>query len=204
MAGRFDTLIDRELDVLGGAPSEVGITVARWLDALVLWNEKIDLTAARTDAELCDLMLADAVILAKQMRAGARVIDVGTGAGAPGLAIALLRPDVSVTLVEPLGKRAAFLRTAIGLARREDIVLLREKGERVAKRSPRGWDIAISRATLGAAEWVPLGLELATTTWALLAREEPPEVPGARIDIDLDYSWPLTSATRRAVRYVRS
>ena len=59
-------------------------------------------------------MLADALRPRAAHPRGARVVDVGTGAGAPGLALALLRPDLRVTLVEPLGKRAAFLRTVLG------------------------------------------------------------------------------------------
>src|SRR5580698_3967292 len=83
--------------------------LATWLALLQQWNARIDLPAARSDDELVDLMLADALLLAPRLPADARVVDVGTGAGAPGLALALLRPDLRVTLVEPLGKRAAFL-----------------------------------------------------------------------------------------------
>ena len=92
--------------------------VGTWLERLEEWNARIDLTAARSPEELVDLMLADALVLAPRIAADARVVDVGTGAGAPGLALALLRPDLRVTLVEPLGKRAAFLRTVIGEAGR--------------------------------------------------------------------------------------
>jgi 16S rRNA (guanine527-N7)-methyltransferase len=85
-----------------------------WLERLKEWNARIDLTAARSDDELVDLMVADALVLAPHIPADARLIDVGSGAGAPGLALALLRPDLGVTLVEPVGKRSAFLRTVVG------------------------------------------------------------------------------------------
>jgi 16S rRNA (guanine527-N7)-methyltransferase len=180
-----------------------------WLGLLQEWNARIDLTAARTDEELADLMLADAALLAQHVARGARVVDIGTGAGAPGLALALMRPDLDVTLVEPLTKRAAFLRTVVGTLRRADIKILRERGDAVAARSPSSpsspspsFDVAISRATLAPPAWIPLALRLAPIGWALLAREEPPEIPGARIDADLSYTWPATHAERRAVRYV--
>src|SRR4051794_21721280 len=103
---------------IAGVAAELGLAVdattpalARWLDALAEWNAKIDLTAAKEPHALAWLMLADAMMLAPQVAKGARVVDVGTGAGAPGLALAILRPDLRVTLAEPLGKRAAFLRT---------------------------------------------------------------------------------------------
>jgi len=176
--------------------------LGRWLDLLTEWNKRIDLTAARTDAELTDLMLADAVTLASHIGPGLRVVDVGTGAGAPGLALALMRPDLVVTLVEPLAKRTSFLRTVVGTLGRTDVTIMRERGEAVAARTPNAFDVAISRATLSPAQWIPLALRLAPVAWALVAREEPPEVPGARIDADLAYAWPATGAQRRAVRYV--
>ncbi len=181
--------------------------ITTWLELLRDWNRRIDLTAARSDDELVDLMLADALVLARRepsllLPEGAAVVDVGTGAGAPGLALALLRPDLRVTLVEPLAKRVSFLRTVIGTLGRTDIELRRERGEDVLAKSPRAWDVAISRATLAPAAWVPLALQLAPAAWALLAREEPPVVDDARVDEDVTYAWPLTGATRRAVRFV--
>ncbi len=191
------------LERLGVSPAAHG-PLLQWLRLLVEWNARIDLTAARTDDELSDLMLADAVLLAKHVPHGARVVDVGAGAGAPGLALALMRTDLVVTLVEPLAKRTSFLRTVVGTLARADVVIVRERGEAVATRSPSAFDVAISRATLAPASWVPLGLRLAPATWALLAREEPPAVPGARVEEDIAYEWPATAAKRRAVRYVRA
>lgn len=176
--------------------------LTRWLELLGEWNKRIDLTAARTDAELLDLMLADAALLAKQIPEKVRVVDVGTGAGAPGLALALMRPDLEVTLVEPLAKRASFLRTVIGTVGRADVKILVERGDAVAARLPATFDVAISRATLPPPEWIPLALRLAPVAWALLARDEPPVIAAARIDADLAYTWPGTGAQRRAVRYV--
>lgn len=190
----------RRQEALGVPQAHAG-AVARWLELLREWNARIDLTAARGDDELYDLMLADAVTLAPRIPHGARLIDVGVGAGAPGLAIALLRPDLRVTLVEPLTKRISFLRTVLGTIGRTDVALVKDKGEAVASREGRAWDVAISRATLAPAAWVPLGLRLAPSCWALLAKDEPPEIDGARIEEDISYTWPLTGASRRAVRY---
>lgn len=195
------------LDAFESSISPLGIdaaarpALAQWLDLLAEWNKRIDLTAARSEGELADLMLADAALLAKHVGPGARVVDVGAGAGAPGLALALMRPDLEVTLVEPLAKRTSFLRTVVGTLRRLDVTILRDRGETVATRSPRKFDVAISRATLAPAEWLPLGLRLAPAVWVLVAREEPPTIEGARIDEDVAYTWPNTGAHRRAVRY---
>ena len=189
------------------APTAAAGPLAQWLDLLREWNRRIDLTAARTDEELEDLMLADAHLLATlqaggepAVAPGARVVDIGSGAGAPGLALALMRPDLEVTLVEPLAKRSSFLRTVLGSLGRTDVTLVRGRGDDVAKKG-RAFDVAISRATLPPPAWVPLGLTLATTCWVLLAREQPPEIAGAASDLDVSYEWPRTKAARRAVRY---
>ena len=193
---------DKRLEALNLPPAAVP-AVQKWLDLLAEWNARMDLTAARTEDERIDLMLADALALAPRIAEGARVVDVGTGAGAPGLALALLRPDLKTTLVEPLTKRVSFLRTVLGTLGRTDVTLVREKGDATAARAAGAFDVAVSRATLAPEIWIPLGLRLAPVAWALLAKEEPPVIAGAKHDMDFSYSWALTGATRRAVRYVR-
>ncbi|WP_437675507.1 16S rRNA (guanine(527)-N(7))-methyltransferase RsmG [Sorangium sp. So ce131] len=210
-------LTDRIATVLAGLearlPARAPEALARWLELVETWNAKVDLTAARSAEELADLMLADARVLAEHVPEGRRVVDVGTGAGAPGLPLALLRPDLTVTLVEPLQKRVAFLRTAIGtLVQHGELAapprVERARGEDLA-RAGRSFEVAISRATLGPDAWLPLGAALTAAEpaerreiWVLLARDEPPAHAGWVPARDLRYRWPLTGADRRAVRYV--
>lgn len=175
-----------------------------WLDLLVTWNARMDLTAARSAHELVDLMTADARVLAERIPAGASVVDVGSGAGAPGLAIGLLRPDVRMRLVEPLAKRVAFLRTVVGTLSASNITVERARGEDVAKRGET-FDVAVARATLGPPAWLALGARLVGdggSVWVLLAKEAAPEEARASIADDVSYEWPHTHAARRAVRYV--
>jgi 16S rRNA (guanine527-N7)-methyltransferase len=174
--------------------------VGCWLELLCTWNARIDLTAARSPAELVDLMLADALTLADEIPRGARVLDVGTGAGAPGLGLALARRDLAVTLCEPLAKRASFLRTVLGSVGRTDVSLVSKRGEELKGE----WDAAISRATLPPEEWLALGTKLTRpggNVWVLLANIEPPAAPGATLEAVTRYEWPETQAVRSAARY---
>jgi 16S rRNA (guanine527-N7)-methyltransferase len=183
---------------------EAARAVCAWLDLLVVWNAKLDLTAARSQAELLDLMLADALALSLRVPKGAQVVDVGVGAGAPGLPLAIVRPDLRVTLVEPLAKRTAFLRTCLGHLDRLDVIIHRMKGDELATQLPNAFDVAISRATLPPPAWLALGTRLVRPggeVWVLLARDEPPEPGKTSLEEDVSYTWPNAGSVRRAVRY---
>jgi 16S rRNA (guanine527-N7)-methyltransferase len=180
--------------------------LAAFVERVATFNAKMDLTAARGDDELVDLMLADAFELAARIPEGARVVDVGTGAGAPGLPLAIARSDLELTLVEPLQKRVSFMRTAVGALswptpRRPKV--LRDRGEALVDRGET-FDVAISRATLPPPAWLALGARLAPAVWVLLAQIEPPSHEGFAITEDVRYRWPLTGAERRAVLYRRA
>lgn len=169
-----------------------------YLELLKTWNARLDLTAAKTDEAMMDLLVTDAEILAKHVAQEARIVDVGAGAGAPGLPLAILRPDLEVTLVEPLQKRTAFLRTVIGSIARTDVKIVQGRGEAL----PDGqFDEAVSRATLAPPEWLALGLTLVKPggrVWVLLARED---LPAKRPVVDVAYG---EEKPRRLVGYARS
>jgi 16S rRNA (guanine527-N7)-methyltransferase len=162
------------------------------------WNERIDLTAARSADELIDLLFADALAIcsASPIGAGETWLDVGSGVGAPGIPLALAAP-MRMCLVEPREKRVAFLRSAVGTLGRSDIRIERCRSDRLAARSV---DVAVSRATLPPPEWLAEGQRLAICrVWVLLAKAELPELAGQDIVADVRYQWPLTGVTRRAV-----
>lgn len=173
--------------------------LATWLDLVVAWSERVDLTAARDADTLVDLLLADAALLASTAPQGS-VIDVGSGVGAPAIPLAILCPSLKLTLVEPRERRAAFLRTSCGTLSRPDIGLLRVRSMEVG---PRAADVALSRATLPPPLWLREGARLAQqAVWVLLGQDEPPVLESWRPDLDIKYEWPLTRGRRRAVRYV--
>lgn len=209
----FRPLISAVLRGLGATlDAHAEAHIVTWLDLMARWNQKVDLTAARSAEELVDLMLADALVMARHEPRGATVVDVGSGAGAPGLALGVVRPDLALTLVEPLAKRVAFLRTVLGhfvaspeSPRATRTVVVRGKGETLADQGA-VFDTAVARATLPPPAWLELGARLAGPSgavWVLVAREPAPLADGWEIAVDERYTWPLTGAERRAVRYRR-
>lgn len=182
------------------APASFFELAPRYLDLVVAWNARMDLTAARSAEELVDLSFADSAALfaCGALSEHERWLDVGSGAGAPGLGLALLEPRLVITLLEPMQKRVAFLRTVVGtLGRHAEVV----RG-RVEDFPERAVAAAVSRATLPPNEWLTAGVRVATAeVWVLLAREAPPQHPGWVTWRDLSYDAPLTHKTRRAVAF---
>lgn len=194
----------RAFDVDPDAPragSTLALALARWGERVSEWNQRIDLTAARSDEELVDLLVADAaaIVRAQRHRNSETWVDVGSGAGAPGLALSLLVPELTMTLVEPKAKRVAFLRSTVGELGCERVRVERVRSDQLGEL---GFDVAVSRATLAPAEWLAEGARLARRgVWVLLAQAETPAVPNLRLTEELGYHWPLTGVPRRALRY---
>jgi len=197
-SGGWEPLIARAAGAQN-APLPWSETAARYLDEVVEWNRRTDLTAARTAEELVDLTIGDANVIAAASTDEGSWVDVGSGAGAPGLVLAMMLPGVRMTLVEPRDRRVAFLRSAIGKFGLSNTIVERGRSDRLPART---WDTAVSRATLPPPDWLREGARLAKSrVWVLLAREEAPESEGAEIDADLRYELGLTRVPRRAVRY---
>ena len=196
----FESRVERALrsfELSEVAPAVVQKLCA-YCDLVVTWNQRVDLTAARSADELVDLLLADALAItaARGGNGDEHWFDVGSGVGAPGIPLALLGP-MKMTLIEPRNKRVAFLRTAAGSLARPDIAVSRSRSDDFPNAS---CDVAVSRATLPPPEWLKEGTRLATrSVWLLLAKAALPELGESRILADTSYQWPLTGAERRAV-----
>ena len=179
--------------------------LSTWLTLLQEWNRKINLTAARSENELCDLFIADAAVLhcaMREMGPVQRWLDVGAGAGAPGLAMAMLDPTLRIDLAEPNSKRVAFLRHVIGRLGLTQAKVLDTRAEDLPAKSA---DDVVSRATWSPENWFALGMPLTKQRlWMLLAREDWQAPPDCVIVYDRRYNWPLTGAPRRAIAVTRT
>lgn len=80
--------------------------LARYLAALWEWNKKLNLTRHDTVEKFVTLDLVDVIELSKVIEKSAEVLDLGTGGGVPGIPLAILRPDLEVSLCESVGKKA--------------------------------------------------------------------------------------------------
>jgi len=171
--------------------------LSRFLSELDRWRRRVNLTGNLGAEELADHALE--ALLARDLIAhGERVVDIGSGAGFPGLPLAISRPDLSMVLVEPRGKRAAFLRHVVRDLGLSNVTVAESRIQEVGGQT---FGCATTRAVGGFAAWMgeaaflePGGLLLAwTTDPAAIARE----LPG--FDFEADALTPGADKRRIAV-----
>ena len=132
-------------------------TIDRYIELLVFWNRRINLTAVRAPDEIRARHFDESLSAVPHVPTSARtLVDVGSGAGFPGAVIALARPDLQVTLVESNHKKAAFLEAVRREVPVPNMAVRAARIETVADR----FDVATSRATLALPEWLALGARL--------------------------------------------
>jgi 16S rRNA (guanine527-N7)-methyltransferase len=124
------------------------------------WNQRINLSAARTEHELHDhitdcLHLVPHLRTTEQTVVAPRLLDVGAGGGLPGIVVAICVPDAHIVSLEPVHKKHAFLRTA---ARELSLINLEARAERLDDHAGHDYAAAMSRATFDLREWLLLGL----------------------------------------------
>lgn len=96
-------------------PKNMMPRLSQYLDLLLRWNARTNLTAIREPEEIVRRHFGESLFAGEHLGTPLpdMLLDLGSGAGFPGLPIALLRPEVSVTLAESQGKKASFLREAV-------------------------------------------------------------------------------------------
>ena len=133
--------------------------LARYLALLEKWNRVYNLTAIRSRERMVTHHLLDSLAIAAHVR-GPRVLDVGSGAGLPGIPLAVARPELALTLLDANHKKAAFLQQAI--------VELALPNAAVVAARVESWDTALRFDTIVSRAFAELA-ELAGASLRLLA-----------------------------------
>mgnify|MGYP001268688998 CR=1 FL=1 len=126
-------------------------TLERYLDLLEKWNRVYNLTAIRERGRMVTHHLLDSLSVLPHLR-GPRVLDVGSGAGLPGIPIAIARPALRVTLLEPNQKKSAFLTQTVGELKLANATVVAERVE--SWRAVERFDTIVSRAFADLGEFV--------------------------------------------------
>ncbi len=117
-----------------------------YYDFLVQENEKYNLTAITEQEDVVIKHFIDSVLPEKYIPKNASVIDVGTGAGFPGVPLKIVRPDIKLTLVDSLQKRINFLNELILKLSLQNVETFHSRSEDFAQNHREKYDVALSRA----------------------------------------------------------
>jgi 16S rRNA (guanine527-N7)-methyltransferase len=164
----FRTLLQLENRTFGLSLRERTVSgLATYLAELDSWRQRVNLTGRLSARDLATHAL-ESVVGAELIVHGARVVDIGSGAGFPGLPLAIAREDLAVALVEPRAKRAAFLRHVVRALALGNVEVIESRIEDLENRT---FDVATTRAVGNFADWLrgtpflrPSGRLLAWTT----------------------------------------
>ena len=137
------------VDKLGIMLSEIQLKqFYNYMNLLIEWNKKVNLTAITKPDEIILKHFIDSLTISKYISDGTRVVDVGTGAGFPGIPLKIYRQDIEITLLDSLQKRINFLDEVIRELNLEKIETVHSRVEDFGKdkKYREKFDIATSRA----------------------------------------------------------
>ena len=111
------------------------------------WNTRVNLTAITEPEDVAKKHFLDSLAAAPYLKQGASIVDVGTGAGFPGLPLLILRPDLKVTLIDSLQKRLVFLEAVLKeLKLNAELVHARAEDAGQNPKYREMFDVALTRA----------------------------------------------------------
>ena len=142
-----------------------------WFEALTKWNAKVNLTAITDPLEVVEKHWLDSLAVLPEVEGAATLLDLGAGAGLPGIPLAVALPQLSVTMVDAVAKKVAFLKHVIvrlGLSRRVRGLNLRAAGKPRAEGLVPA-EVVIARALMDVRQWVPFALPYLAPAGRLVA-----------------------------------
>ena len=132
-----------------------------YLDLLLYWNRKINLTSIRTEKECVTRHFGESLYLARWVALKGNLLDIGSGAGFPGLALRIAFPELATTLLEPVAKKRAFLKEAARVCSISGVEVRPERLEDFSRQSPSAtFDTITARAVGHFDSLVPQALNL--------------------------------------------
>ena len=209
-------------DILTAGFRELGLTpppgaidtLCRYSELLLEQNKVMNLTAITQPEQVARLHFLDsAAILAHTSLAGKSLIDVGTGAGFPGLVLKILEPSLRLTLADSLGKRVTWLEEVCARLGLEGVACIHARAEELSLEEPYrdGFDVATSRAVAAfpalcelCLPFVKVGgqfiaMKSVDSAAEVQAGEKAVKTLGGRLSAPVDYPVPGAGVTHRLV-----
>ncbi len=167
-------LLRREAAHLGLTLSPSALDRFRvYVDTLLLWRNRLSLTGATTARELVGSHILDSLVLCRFVRDGMRVADLGSGAGFPGIPLAIACDGARVSLVESRRKKANFLREVLRAAGLANAEVIEERAERLVDHYMAGCDLIVSRAVWTLSDYLQVSESLLAAGGLVIAMKGP-------------------------------
>lgn len=156
------------------------VLLQSFLDKLLSANEFLNLTRITNPAQAQVLHIADSLTLIPFIPATVKSIaDIGSGGGVPGIPLAILYPDIPVTLIESIRKKADFMRDVASEMKLNNITVVPDRAENLHRNPKARYDIITARAVAPIAELIPWCVPLLREKGKLIAMK------GAKADQEL-------------------
>ncbi|WP_129125063.1 16S rRNA (guanine(527)-N(7))-methyltransferase RsmG [Geomonas oryzae] len=214
---------ERARDFLKKGAAELGIelTAAQlksldlFAEELKKWNRKINLTAITDDEGIAVKHLVDSLSLLKVVRGPARLLDIGSGGGFPGIPVKVVQPDLAIVSVDAVVKKISFQKQAVRLLGFQDFDALHVRAETLAADYPDYFDWVVSRAFSDIPSFVAMALPVLKPEGRIVAMkgknaaeevsaaEEELQKLGARVESVLDFNLPCSGDARSLVIIVK-
>ena len=119
-----------------------------YMNLLIEWNEKMNLTAITDPDEIILKHFIDSITILNEIEDNSKIVDVGTGAGFPGIPLSIMNPTLRVTLVDSLNKRLIFLQEVVNKLGLKNVEIIHARAEEFGQNKiyREKFDIATSRA----------------------------------------------------------
>lgn len=177
-------------------PTEASAVFGEHLDkaiaygqALVDDSDQLGLLGPRELPKLWSRHILNSAVVAELLNAGESVADVGSGAGLPGIPMAIARPDVHFVLIEPMERRANWLQKQVDALQLENVDVLRARAEEVGRSD---FDVVTARAVSALPKLLRMTVDLIRPGGRLIA------LKGERAQAEIDESKPLAKKLKLA------
>lgn len=208
----FHDTLSRGIDAFSlPVDARARVLLERFADKLLTWNRKVNLTSVTAPAEVAEKHVVDSLLVLPAIAGARTLLDVGSGAGLPGVPLACVRRDLSVVCCDSVAKKVAFVKAvAADLGLDVRAVAVRAEGEPEREKLPRA-DAVVSRALADPERWVPLGAAYVAQGGVLVAMlgreasrarlEEVARGAGLRLEGLDAYELPVSRAARSIARF---
>jgi len=178
--------------------------ISTYIDLLVRWNARINLTAIRKEEEIVTRHFGESFFLSRHVfptearSSSARVVDIGSGAGFPGLPLKLWAPQIHLTLIESNHKKAAFLREVARELTLTNVDVITDRAESIAGRDDYRAEVVTLRAVENFETILPLAAKFLSAYGTLALLIGAAQVPALETLSEIQWREPIPVPESRA------